>query len=151
MGLEVEKLDLRDYFNQGDRLKKDIKKYGVIWVRGGNVFVLRQAMKLSGLDNLLINYTRIRQNLLYGGYSAGICVLGPTLRGLELVDSLLYKPYQQLLQTIWQGLGIINYTIIPHCKSNHPESATIDSVVAYYKSHKLPFKTLKDGEVIIIK
>ncbi|MBU1085497.1 Type 1 glutamine amidotransferase-like domain-containing protein, partial [Patescibacteria group bacterium] len=151
VGLEVETLDLRDYFSQPNKLKKDILKYGVIWVRGGNVFVLRQAMKLSGFDNLLKDTLEKRKNLLYGGYSAGICVLAPNLKGLELVDDMNQKPYKGQSDLIWEGLGIINYVIIPHYKSDHPESEAVNKVVKYFEKCKIPFKALRDGEVIIIE
>lgn len=150
VGLKVEKLDLRDYFNQPKKLKKDIAKFGVIWARGGNVFVLRQAMKLSGFDNLLKNLTKSNKDLLYGGYSAGICVLAPSLKGLELVDDIDHRPYKQQADLIWEGLDIINYAIVPHYKSDHPESEAVNNVVRYYQKHKTPFKAISDGEVIVI-
>ena len=52
---------------------------------------------------------------------------------------------------IWKGLNLINYTIIPHYKSDHPESAAVNKVVDYYKSHNIPFKTISDGNVIVIE
>ncbi len=150
VGLKVEKLDLRDYFNQPKKLKEDIAKFGVIWVRGGNVFVLRQAMKLSGFDNLLISLAKSNKDLLYGGYSAGICVLTPSLKGLELVDDIDHRPYKQQVDLIWEGLDIINYAIVPHYKSDHPESEAVNNVVRYYQKHKTSFKVIRDGEVIVI-
>lgn len=150
-GLEVELFDLRNYFNQPNNLIKDILKYGVIWVRGGNVFVLRQAMKLSGLDDVLKNLAKSNKDILYGGYSAGICVLAPSLRGLELVDDLTQQPYKEQPGLIWEGLNLINYSIVPHYKSDHPESEAVNKVVEYYKKNKIPFKALKDGEVIVIE
>jgi len=36
-------------------------------------------MKLSGLDEILKDLLK-KENILYGGYSAGVCVLAPTLR-----------------------------------------------------------------------
>jgi len=55
VGLEVEQFDLQKYFRKHSQLNinRDIRKYGVIWVSGGNVFVLRQAMKLSSFNKIL--------------------------------------------------------------------------------------------------
>ena len=150
VGLNVEELDLRKHFKNPKKLENDIKKYGVIWVSGGNVFVLRQAMKLSGFDKLLNKLATENNNILYGGYSAGVCVLAPNLKGLELVDSIDYHPYAQQQEIIWEGLSLINYSVIPHYKSNHPESELINKVVDLYKTNNTPFKTLRDGEVIIL-
>jgi len=151
IGLKVEYFDLRNYFDQPEKLESDLKQYGVIWIRGGNVFVLRQAMKLSGFDNVLKKLAREDNDILYGGYSAGVCVLAPNLKGLELVDDITKYPYPQLQETIWEGLGIIDYSVVPHYKSDHPESHLVDKVVEFYKKKGTPYKTLKDGQAIIIK
>ena len=84
MGLEAEGFDLRRYFGRPDVLRKEVSAFGLLWVIGGNTFVLRRAMAQSGLDRFLIEY-RNSDGLVYGGYSAGICVLAPTLRGIDLV------------------------------------------------------------------
>lgn len=150
LGLEIEIVDLRDYFDKQDKLQKKLEEFGVIWVRGGNLFVLRQAMKLSGFDNIIKNLVK-KKDLLYGGYSAGVCVLSPTLRGIDLMDDLKVKPYGNQSEIIWDGLGLINYSIVPHYKSEHGESAAADKVVEYMIENKILFKTLKDEEVIIIE
>lgn len=149
-GLDVELFDLRDYFGKKTELEKKIAEFGVIWVRGGNCFVLRQAMKLSRLDDILKDLLK-KEDILYGGYSAGVCVLAPTLKGMELVDDPNVKPYDSQKETIWDGIGILDYTIVPHYKSDHPESRKVDETVEYMEKNKIPFKPLKDGEVIIIE
>jgi len=149
-GLSVEILNLRDYFGRKPTLAKKIKEFGVVWVRGGNVFVLRRAMKLSGFDNILKNLID-KSNILYGGYSAGVCVLAPTLRGIELIDDANVNPYGDQKEIIWEGLGILDYSIVPHYKSDHPESDKVNKVIDYMIDNKILFKALKDGEVIIIE
>jgi dipeptidase E len=148
-GLSVERLDLKEYFNQKERLKEKIMEYGVIWVRGGNTFVLRQAMKLSGFDEILLDIQK-NNNLVYGGYSAGVCVLGPNLRGLEIVDDVNIFPYKEIKDIIWEGVGVLNYSIVPHYRSDHPESEKVEEVVAFMIKEKILFKVLKDGEVITL-
>jgi len=150
VGLDIEIVDLRKYFNKQSELEKKLAAFGVIWVRGGNLFVLRQAMKLSGFDSILKNLVK-KGNILYGGYSAGVCILAATLRGMNLVDDPTAKPYGDQSEVIWDGLGILNYSVIPHYKSDHPESENAEKAVEYMKENKIPFKTLKDGEVIIIE
>jgi len=151
VGLDVEKIDLRDYFGQSEKLAKDIQKYGVIWIRGGNVFVLRQAMRLSGFDDILKKLSEGDNDVLYGGYSAGVCVLSPSLKGLELVDDITKRPYPQQQKVIWEGLGVFDYAFVPHYQSDHPESESVNKVVEQYESDGTPFKTLSDGQAIIIK
>ncbi len=150
LGVEIELVDLRNYFNKQSELEKKIAEFGVIWVRGGNIFVLRQAMKTSGFDTILKNLVK-KDDVLYGGYSAGICVLGPTLKGMDLIDNASIKPYGDQSEIIWDGLGIINYSIIPHYKSDHLETEKAKEAVEYMVENKILFKALKDGEVIIIE
>ena len=150
LGLKVELVDLRDYFKDQKRLEDKLSKVGVIWVRGGNTFVLREAMKLSGFDKIIKKFMK-KEDLLYGGYSAGICILAPTLKGIDLMDDLTQKPYGKDQKIIWKGLALIDYSIVPHYDSDHPESADANKSVEYLKRHKIPFKTLRDGEVIIIE
>jgi len=150
IGLDVEILDLREYFGKKEMLRKKIKEFGVFWVMGGNTFVLRQAMKLSGFDVILKSLLK-RDDILYGGYSAGICILGPTLKGLTIVDNPRLKPYGKKYKTVWDGLGILNYTFAPHYKSDHPESKLISKEIERMIENKMLFKALKDGEVIIIE
>ena len=151
IGLEPEKIDLRDFFGKKAALKQTLEKYDIIWIRGGNTFVLRQAMKISGFDEILKELAEQNKQIIYGGYSAGACVLSPTLKGLSIVDDPNQKPYGDEHDIIWDGLGILDYSIAPHYKSDHPESADIDKEVQYMIAEKMPFKTLRDGEVIIIE
>lgn len=148
LGFKPEVLDLRKYFLKPFSLQKKLSNYGFIWVMGGNVFILRKAMKLSGFDKWLIK-SKNNNNLIYGGYSAGVCVLSPSLKGIELVDNpnLVVPGYPKKI--IWRGIGLINWSFAPHYKSNHPESQKINKVIEFYKKNNLPFKALRDGEIII--
>lgn len=150
IGLEPEELDLKKFFGKTDELRNEIKKYGLLWVRGGNTFVLGRAMKESGFDTIL-HELKDQDNIVYGGYSAGICVLAPSLRGIHLMDTPedVQKTYNK--EIIWEGVGILSYSIVPHYQSDHLETELADICVKYLKENNLPFKTLRDGEVIIEK
>jgi dipeptidase E len=149
LDVEIERIDLRDFFGRQQELEQKLSEFGTIWVRGGNVFILRQAMKKSSFDEI-IHRLMGNDGLLYGGYSSGICVLAPTLKGLDLVDDPNIKPYGDSEDTIYEGLNVIDYAIVPHYQSEHPESEKMEEVVSYMKDNNIPFKTLKDGEVIIV-
>lgn len=149
IGIEVEMLDLKDYFGRKAELERKLSSLGGVWVRGGNTFVLRQAMRLSGFDDLIKRVDS--EDFLYGGYSAGMCVLAPDLKALRQVDDPTRTPYDKSKEVIWEGLGILDYIILPHFKSDHAESADIDKAVEFCKENNVPFKTLRDGEVIILE
>ena len=150
LGFETQLLDLRNYFNKEDELRHYLQDYNSFYVLGGNVFVLRQAMKLSGFDNYLNDISKL-DNYLYAGFSAGICVLAKDLHGIHLVDDPNIDPYN-FGEIIWEGIGLLNYLPVPHYNTpNHPESEKMYDVVDYLKMNNLDYKTLKDGEVIIIE
>jgi len=44
LGLFPEELDLRDYFDAQDDLRRVVGEVDALWVVGGNTFVLRRAM-----------------------------------------------------------------------------------------------------------
>lgn len=149
LGLQPEELDLRDYFGKTAELADKLNDYGYIWVRGGNVFLLRKAYKQSGFDNLIVELLK-KDKVAYGGFSAGVCVLAPSLRGIELVDPKdeIAEGYDK--EVIWSGLGLLDYAVAPHYRSDHPESEDIEKCVEYFKANNIPYKTLRDGEAIVI-
>ncbi len=149
LGLQPEELDLRQYFGKSGELEEAIKAYGFVWVRGGNVFSLRRAFKQSGFDEII---TRLLKNdqIAYGGYSAGVCVLAPSLHGLELVDPKDDVAEGYDAEVIWDGLGILDYAVAPHYKSDHYESEAIDKCVEYFIDNHLLFRALRDGESIVV-
>jgi len=149
LGLQPEELDLRDYFGKAKELKAAMAGFGYFWVRGGNVFLLRRAFKQSGFDNVLVKLLQ-NDRVAYGGFSAGICILAPSLKGLEIVDPKddVSKGYDKTV--VWDGLDILEYAIAPHYKSDHPESADVDKCVDYFKENGMPYKTLRDGEAIVV-
>lgn len=148
LGFESEILDLREYFNKQNVLKNKLKSYKAFYAIGGNVFVLRKVMKLSGFDNYLKEIAP-NPDYLYAGFSAGICVLAKNLKGIDLADEPEKDPYNAG-DIIWEGVGLIDYMPVPHYHTpNHPESPLMNDVVKYLNANKLPYKTLKDGDVII--
>lgn len=147
-GLHPEEIDLRTYFGAQNDLYETINQFDAVWIVGGNTFILRRAMHQSGLDKVLIEKMQEEQ-FVYAGYSAGACVGTPTLKGIHLVDDPELVPTGYESEIIWPGLSLVPFSIAPHYKSDHPESVLIDQTVAYFIEKKIPFITLRDGEVYI--
>lgn len=149
LGYQVESLDLKDYFNQTEELRQKLAELDGVWVSGGNTFVLRQAMRLSGFD-LIFEELKQREDFVYGGYSAGVCVLCDSLKYIRQVDDATNFPYKGCTETIEEGLGYFTYGILPHYRSNHFESEMMEKEVENCINQKWLFKVLRDGEVLII-
>lgn len=152
-GLDPEELDLREYFGRHDgpqALVARLRGFGLVWVRGGNAFVLRKAAAASGFD-LAVSELLGQDALVYGGYSAGVCLLTPSLAGIDLCDDPDATPdgYEGLARRD-DGLGVLPYAVAPHFRTpTHPETALVDQVVEWFLDHRVPFVTLRDGDVIV--
>ncbi len=147
-GLDAYDLDLRGYFGRTERLLAALERTRLVWVTGGNAFLLRRAMRRSGFDALAPGLIWAGR-LAYGGWSAGACVAGPDLRGLELMDDphALAKGYDP--EPVWEGLGLVEAAIVPHYRSDHPEAEAAEAVAAWMRAQGRPHRTLRDGDVLI--
>ena len=153
LGFHPEELDLRHYFNDKHKqldLRTLLTTYGLVWVRGGDSFILRRAMKASGFDEILLDMLA-HDAIVYGGFSAGIAMLTPSLHGVELVDNPYDVPEGYDATVIWECLGLVPYAIAPHYRSDHPESAAVDRLVQYYIDNHILFKALRDGQVLLVQ
>ena len=148
LGLEPFDLDLRRYFSTPQTLGSALEDASLVWATGGNAFLLRLAMRLSGFDELIVRLLST-DRLAYGGYSAGAVVAGPSLEGIDLMDAPDLEVAGYPRQTIWDGLGLIDQNLVPHYRSDHPESADAERVVAAHHAALRPYATLADGDVLI--
>lgn len=149
MGLEAEGLDLRNYFSDNSNLESKIQEYGSVWVCGGNSYVLQRAFTQSRFASIIKELVE-NEEIVYAGYSAGVVVITPTLSGIELVDDPNIVPENYNNECSLDGLGLIKYVVAVHYKSDHPESAQVDKYVEFCEKENIPYKTLRDGEVIVV-
>ena len=141
-------LDLRDYFGRPDALDQALEGVGMVWAVGGNAFLLRRAMAQSGLDAILARRLA-RDDLVYGGWSAGACVAGASLRGIDLMDEpeAVAEGYDPA--PIYDGLGFVDFVIVPHFASDHPEADAARLAAAWLADRDIAHRTLRDGEAIV--
>lgn len=92
-------------------LKQELSDYDAVWAVGGNTFCLRQEIRRSGLENILMEL--LEHGLVYGGDSAGAVVVGQSLHGIDSVDipELSEEP-------IYDGLGLIDEVVLPHADND---------------------------------
>lgn len=148
-GATVELIDLKKYFGKENELRTKLQSLGGVYVSGGNTFVLRQAMKISGMDKIILEMKK-RNDFLYIAYSAGVCLLSPRMDSYAITDNAKDFPYPQIKEQIWEGLNIIDFEFQPHYHSDHPETQSTDKEIQYCIDNKILFKAYKDGEVLIL-
>lgn len=147
-GLDAFDLDLRAYFRRPEALLAELERTRLVWAVGGNAFLLRRAMRQSGFDALAPGLIWA-DRLVYGGWSAGACVAGPTLRGLERMDdpAVLADGYDPA--PVWEGLGLIDSAVVPHYRSEHPDAEAAAATAEWMVANRVPHRTLRDGDVLI--
>jgi len=149
LGFTCQELNLVNYFGRPKELETSLSQFGMVWVPGGNAFVLRRAMSQSGFDKIIANLLA-NNSIVYAGYSAGAIMATPTLNGIELVDDPNQVPSGYESKILWDAMNFIKYSIAPHYKSNHPESESIERVIEFFEENHMPYKALSDGQAIVI-
>jgi dipeptidase E len=151
LGLQPIELDLREFFGQPKAtVAAALARFPMVWLRGGNVFMLRYALARSGADTALTVLLR-QDSVVYAGYSAGSCVLAPSLHGLDYCDDpqVVRRTYGD--QPVWTGLSILDYVVVPHIDSpGHPETQALTAVAANYRANGIAHRTLRDGQALVI-
>jgi dipeptidase E len=144
LGLVPDEVDLRGAAGEA------LVGYDVLWLRGGNTFVLRAALARSGAD-ATIRRLLAEDRVVHAGYSAGICVLAPSLRGLEAVDPPEAVTAAYGDPPRWDGLGVLDHAVVPHVDSpDHPESEACTQVAERYRVDGVPHLALRDGDVLVV-
>ncbi len=147
LGLQPEELDLRDYFGKGEELGKYIKNKSLIWIRGGNVFILRRAMMACDFDKYVLPLIKNGQ-IAFGGYSAGTIIACRDLFASEMVDDIYSVPDDYPVDFLsTKGLNLLEFYLIPHWDSTEDWAKNIKNYGAYLLSKNRKVVTICDGEV----
>ena len=147
-GFGAEEIDLREYFGKPKELEEKLQESSGLFAFGGNTFILRRACAYSGLDKILPKLLA-EDRIAYGGSSAGPILITPSLRGSEVGDYPEVVPQGYKSEIIWEGLNIVPFYIVPHCKSDW-WGEPAKEMIAYLKSKKLDYYALEDGQVVIV-
>lgn len=150
IGLDPKELDLRPFFSKTDA-KNLLDDHEFVWLAGGNVFLLRRALKYTGLDKVLIN--RVGDNsLILGGESAGAIIVGPTLKYSEMdtdEDSPNFIPEGYKKEAFWDGLRLVDYVPVPHYQSGD-YTAEIQEYINKLDANGITHKDMTDEQAILI-
>jgi dipeptidase E len=147
-GFDPSPIDLRFYFGRGAALRDVLLRHRIVWAVGGNAFLLRRAMRESGFDRLVRDL--LGEGLIYGGWSAGACVAGTSLRPIGLMDDPdVTATGYGTGEPVWEGLGLVPFTIIPHHASDHPEAPAAERAVEFAIAQGIEHIALRDGDVLV--
>ncbi|MCX0269370.1 peptidase E [Nocardia zapadnayensis] len=148
LGFRPEEVDLREYAGRPAELGRQLARFPVLWVRGGNTFVLRAQFARSGADRVLPELLA-SDSVVYAGYSAGACVLSPDLHGLETADDPAEVRPACGIEPIWTGLGVVDRPIVPHLDSPTDPERTGNALADRLRSAGTPHWALTDADVVV--
>lgn len=156
LGFAPIEVDLRDYVGSPERLADTLSGFGAVWVRGGNTFVLRAQLARSGGDAVLGALIRDGR-LTYAGYSAGACVMAPSLIGIDSADDPDEVAPTCGIEPRWDGLGFVDFSIVPHCASSADGSADTTNpgseaarMVEACRAAGVRYRMLTDDQAIVV-
>jgi len=151
VGLAAVEVDLREHTDDAAGWLERLDRHPALWLRGGNVFVLRSALQASGADAAIMELVG-RDRVVLAGYSAGPCVLGPTLHGLETVDDVTQVERTYGREPVWAGLGVLAHLFVPHVDSPaHPETADCSRLAERYRREHVDHRALRDGQALVVE
>lgn len=143
LGMQIARLDLRQYIGKTAELAQELAKYSGVWVTGGNSFYLNMLFKQTGFKEAIAPL--LAKGFVYGGESAGAVVAGTTLHGIEQLDDPNEAPG---IEVVWEGLGLVPYGLIPHW--GEQAYATYLEACKAEMEHFTITKTLTNQEHLII-
>lgn len=164
LGFTAEEVDLRDYVGDDGQpcaaaLRQRLDGFGLVWVRGGNTFVLRAQMARSGADRVIPELLA-SDSLVYAGYSAGACVMTPTLHGLDSSDDPAEVVATCGVEPRWDGLGMVGFAIVPHYPPAElpgagnavplEDAAAVRRTVDALTLAGIEYRTLTDDQAIVV-
>jgi dipeptidase E len=150
IGLEAEELDLRDHFEDDGGVRQRLQGGGAVWLRGGNLFLVRALMASTGADHLISELVRA-DRLVLAGYSVAPAIAGPSLRGFERVDDPSVVHRIAGLDPVWEGLGLLSRVIVPHCDSpDHPATNVLGRLATDLAQTGVEVTRLSDGEAFVV-
>lgn len=125
LGLQIEVLDIEneDYTT----IEKTLLKNDYIFVSGGNTFYLIQELRRSKAD--LVIKRLINQGKLYIGSSAGAIVLATELEYITQLD----EPSTAKDLNDTKGMGVINFSILPHFEEQPFSEITLKIFNEYHE------------------
>ena len=141
-GFDFELVDLRDFKDKYEELRKKLESKDVFWLTGGNPFYLRWLMRETGADEIITDL--LKKGKVYVGASASSVVAGPTLKYFDNQDDP-----NEAKEVIWEGLGLTQTVVVPHI-DNKEFGEGCREAGELLKKEGFTTQPIKDDQVLLI-
>ncbi|HBO10888.1 TPA: hypothetical protein DD448_02970, partial [Candidatus Collierbacteria bacterium] len=130
--------------SEGD-LKKDLARYDIIYMEGGNPFYLMQESHKNNFCQYVNN--RVKEGLIYvsesaGSVAAGIDIDGNSRPGKSSSD-------YDLLNT--HGFGLVNFAILPHWGAESKKTDHLTYKIPQSYNEDFPYILLTNNQYVEVK
>jgi dipeptidase E len=142
-GFQLHLIDLREFVNDEISLREKMNSVDIIWVGGGNMYYLRYLLQKTRADKIIKEL--IESGKVYCGWSAGGCVVGPTLLDGENMDDISKAP-----ELIYDGIYLVDFVMIPHI-DNEYYSIQAKEWSKKLEARKIKTVELMDNQAIIVE
>lgn len=139
-GFATTVVDLREY-DDPKPLKETLQPFDLIWVAGGNSFILRSEMRASGFETIIREL--LESGIVYAGESAGAIVAGTSLEDAAIADEPDIAD-----EYITDGLGLIDKVIAPHADS--PDFIEYINHIKKHYGDDPQVVYLKDNQALVV-
>ena len=147
LGFKVTACDLRRHFGHPEMLKDALEGVDLVWVNGGNSFLLSRAFSYSGFS-AIIRERLEADTIAYGGFSAGAVIASHDLHGIEFLDAPDDVPSGYVRDVVWSGLNLIDSYLAVHFNDNLDDP--IHKTIEDWKQRGMDYVELRDGDVLIV-
>jgi len=142
-GFQLHLIDLRKFVNDEMSLSEIMKSVDIIWVGGGNMYYLRYLLQITKADKIIKKL--VTSGKVYCGWSAGGCVVGPTLLDGENMDDISKAP-----ELIYDGINLVDFVMIPHI-DNEYFSNQAKEWSKKLEGRKIKTVQLMDNQAIVVE
>ncbi|NMM92429.1 peptidase S51 dipeptidase E [Rhodococcus sp. SRB_17] len=145
LGYTLTDITAGDY-DQVDEFVAALDDLDVLYVAGGNTFVLLAALRRHGADAVVVE--KVRAGLPYIGSSAGSVITGPSIEPVSFMDNLADAP--DLADR--SGLRLIDTVVIPHADGAlppYPPELIAQIKESYEADYPLSF--VNDDQAILVE
>jgi len=139
-GLELTIYDIEN--KTQETLTKDLSKFEIIFVSGGNSFYLLEQIKKTGFDKVLKKFQKT--DIIYIGSSAGSVIVCPDIKYIEPLDD----PKEAKNLQNYKGINLIDFYVLPHF--NTGIFGEISKTIYQEKANTLKLVPITDNQLIEI-
>ena len=142
-GFNMVDYDISD--KSSDEIEKDLSKYEIMYVEGGNAPYLLQKTQQNNFGQYVKR--RVEEGMVFISTSAGSIIAGPNISSADRPG----KTAKDYGLTSTTGFGLVNYVVMPHWGDLEKKTSYIDHHIPSSYNEDYPYILLTDNQYVKVK